>query len=404
MRKGVKIKVINVQRCKIYIYIYIMNPYNDTSLTKKQLARIERIRAERKIKSVSLNNKSITKMPLQAVPLQAVPLKEVIMSVSIFGHGCEDYTSELRGDLSDYYRKNVRVYSRACVPGIVSIGNILQYEDIIRDIRKRFSESTGSSGTNLIINKYIDDMKPAYLQQVKSYLHICETNNIGCISKAKKAAAEQRSSGLSTYLFEKEFGFYDESPDEKPFGIIKAKYPTLGVHVVNVSVKVTDVDGSVYYETIFDPSDDKYRRLDFTMFNLIYKDGLKYLLSVLDKNTTFKDAQAALGFDKNTTIKDAQAALGFGRKTRILELSLTQLYEFFKLMGVQYVNVMDFTCRSCAIDMNQSIPHSVLEKIYENIYEKEQFHTNNEKQTLFGGNKSRKVKKNNYRKTYKHRI
>jgi hypothetical protein len=369
-----------------------MDPYNDTSLTKKQLARIERIRAKRKMKAVGLKSVPITDVPTTDVPITDVPTtdvpttkvpttdvpkKEIIMTVSIFGHGCEDYTSALRGDLADYYRNNVRVYSRACVPGTVSIGNILEYEDIIRDIRKRFSVS---GGTDLIIEKYIDDMTPAYSQKVKSYLDRCKTDDTVCISKAKKAATEQRSSGLSTYLFEKEFGFYEESPDEKPSGPIKAKYPTLGVHVVNVSVKVTDVDGSVYYETIFDPSDDKYRRLDFTMFNLIYKDGLKQLLGELGKKTAFKDAQAALVFD---------------RKTRVSELSLTQLYEFFKLMGVQYVNVMDFTCRSCALDMDQPI--------LENIYRMEQ-DQNNAKRGLFGGKKSRKVKKSNYRKTYKRQI
>ena len=359
-----------------------MDPYNDTSLTKKQLARIERIRAKRKmkavgLKSVPITNAPTTDVPITKVPITDVPKKEIIMSVSIFGHGCEDYTSALRGDLADYYRNNVRVYSRACVPGTVSIGNILEYEGIIRDIRKRFSDS---GGTDLIIEKYIDDMTPAYAQKVKSYLDKCKTDDTVCISKAEKAAAEQRSSSLSTYLFEKEFGFYEESSDEKPSGPIKEKYPTLGVHVVNVSIKITDVDGSVYYETVFDPSDDKYRRFDFTMFNLIYKDGLKQLLLELGKKTAFKDAQAALGF---------------GRKNRVSELSLTQLYEFFKLMGVQYVNVMDFTCRSCAIDMNQSI--------LENIYKMEQ-DQNNAKRGLFGGKKSRKVKKSNYRKTYKRQI
>lgn len=297
--------------------------------------------------------------------------KDIIMSVAIFGHGCEHYDKHLTGDLADYYRNNVRVYSRACVPGIISIGNILQNEDIIRDVRSRFSREF-IYGTDHVINKYITDTKPEYLDRVRGF-H--EGIHDKTDAKAAKAADDrQRSSGLSTFIFEKEFGFYEDRPGEKLSSLpkpVQAKYPTLGVHVVNVSVKITNDDGSVHYEPLFDPLDERFRRLDFTMFNLIYKDGLKQLFGELGQKTLLKEAQTCLG--------------GFtGSKTRVSTLSLTQLYSFFQLLGVQYVNIMDYTCRSCASNINQSI--------LENFYRIEQEHTGL-KRGLFGGKKSRANKR-----------
>ena len=343
-----------------------MDPIDDPSLTEKQKARIIRIRAERAAER-SLPTGLPTGLP-----------KDIIMSVAIFGHGCEDYDTPLTDDLADYYRNNVRVYSRACVPGIISIGNILQNEDIIRDVRGRFSREF-IAGTDHVINKYITDTKPEYLDRVRGFRDKTDT-------KAAKAADDrflQRSSGLSTFIFEKEFGFYEASPDEKLSSLpkpVQQKYPTLGVHVVNVSVKITNDDGSVHYEPLFDPSN---RRLDFTMFNLIYKDGLKQLLGELGQKTMVKEAQTCLGFT--------------GSKTRVSTLSLTQLYRFFQLMGVRYVNIMDYTCRSCAVNMNQSI--------LENFYRIEQEHVG-VKRGLFGGKKSRANKRSTKklgtnRKTYK---
>jgi hypothetical protein len=334
-----------------------MDPIDDPSLTEKQKARIIRIRAERKAERG---------LPIHVPKASVTGLtKDIIMSVAIFGHGCEDYNTPLTDDLADYYRNNVRVYSRACVPGIISIGNILQNEDIIRDVRGRFSREF-IAGTDHVINKYITDTKPEYLDRVRGFHDKTDT-------KATKAADDrflQRASGLSTFIFEKEFGFYEDRPDEKLSSLpkpVQAKYPTLGVHIVNVSVKITNDDGSVHYEPLFDPSN---RRLDFTMFNLIYKDGLKQLLGELGQKTMVKEAHKCLGFT--------------GSKTRVSTLSLTQLYDFFQLLGVRYVNIMDYTCRTCAVNMNQSI--------LENFYRIEQEQVD-VKRGLFGGKKSRANKR-----------
>ena len=387
-----------------------LDPLNDPSLTEKQKARIIRIRAERAAeRAAEMALPTASDLPEALSEALPIPLpkalvtslsKDIIMSVAIFGHGCEDYDKPLTGDLADYYRNNVRVYSRACVPGIISIGNILQNEDIIRDVRSRFSrEFIGGTefihGTDHVINKYITETKPEYLDRVRGFHEgIREKTD----AKAAKAADDrQRSSGLSTFIFEKEFGFYEDRPGEKLSSLpipVQQKYPTLGVHVVNVSVKITNDDGSVHYEPLFDPLDERFRRFDFTMFNLIYKDGLKQLLSELDQKTLLKEAHKCLGFtDTKTRVS-----------TRVSTLSLTQLYDFFRLLGVRYVNIMDYTCRSCASNINQSI--------LENSYRIEQEHVG-VKRGLFGGKKSRANKRSNKklgtkkldtnRKTYKRR-
>ena len=371
-----------------------MDPIYDPSLTEKQRARIERIRAERKTEReakkgalptasslpTALAKASVTSLPSASAKALVTSLsKDIIMSIAIFGHGCEDFDTPLTDDLADYYRNNVRVYSRACVPGIISVGNILENEDIIRDVRGRFLR------TEHVIDKYIDDMKPVYSDRVRGFHEgISKKTDI----KAAKAANDrflQRSSGLSTFLFEKEFGFYEDTPNEKLSSLpklVQAKYPTLGVHVVNVSVKITNDDGSVHYESIFDPLDERFRRFDFTMFNLIYKDGLKQLLGEL---------RQLLGeFEKKQLVKEAQTCLGFiGKATRVSTLSLSQLYNFFRLLGVRYVNIMDYTCRSCASNINQSI--------LENIYRIEQEHVG-VKRGLFGGKKRSTNKRSSKKK------
>ena len=364
-----------------------MDPIYDPSLTEKQKARIQRILTERKTKKEAEAERALATSLPKALATSLT--KDIIMSVVIIGHGCEHYDTPLTGDLADYYRKNVRVYSRACVPGTISVGNILKNEEIIHDVRGRFSRDS-NLGTEYVINKYIEETKPDYLNNVRSY-----RDRISNASSTKAADDQflQRSSALSTFLFEKEFGFYQDTLDEKLSSLskpVKEKYPTLGIHIVNVSMKITNDDGSVHYEPLFDPSNKMFERFDFTMFNLIYKDGVKQLFKEFYKNP--KLTQLLTKLDKSANqklVKDAYTCLGFiNRKTRVSTLSLKHLYNFFQLLGVRYVNIMDYTCRTCAVNMNQCI--------LENIYSIEQEHVG-VKRGLFGGKKSR-ANKRSYKK------
>ena len=216
----------------------------------------------------------------------------------------------------------------------------------------------------------------------------------GASSMGKGAAS--LGSGMSSFLFDKTFGFYDREPDENRKMIDKMLYEGIGIHVVDIREKIIEADGSIHYRRVFSPSE----RMDISNFNLIYKDGVKHMVNTVLNLFSFTTpplgavmsdegvANCAFsmrnGVKKDAaTVKKALALLGFvGRQDRIMDLSLERLYDFFLLLGVDYVNIMDYTCRSCAVPM----PPAVLENIYR--IEQERSRSNPDR---FGGSKKRRI-------------
>ena len=303
------------------------------TLSQRQLDRIYRIRSSRKKKS----------QPRRS---------SLIMSVAIFGHGCEDYTKPLKP-----VQFGQHVYSRSCMPGTVSIGNKYRVRGMLDDIRRQFSADTD---TLSILEGYAKDEYKKVVDETSASLASMDK---GATSPASIKGAASLGSGMSSFLFDKTFGFYDREPGENRKTIDKMLYEGIGIHVVDIREKIIEADGSVHYRRVFSPSE----RMDISNFNLIYKDGVKHMVNrVLNK-----DAKAAL------------AVLGFvGRQDRIMDLSLERLYDFFLLVGVDYVNIMDYTCRSCAMPM----PSAVLENIYR--IEQERTRSNPDR---FGGSKKRRI-------------
>jgi hypothetical protein len=276
-------------------------------------------------------------------------LEELIMSVTIMGHGCEDLMTPwpFETPISVYFKNNVRVYSKACVPDVNSIGNIYQNSDIIKDVQRRFSE-VPKSATESIIQTYAKEVRDDYMRDI-AYSKIKKepvslTPGFDKVSAIENLA---RVSNLSTFLCNKDFSFYMDSPTEKVPGVLQPVYKTIGIQVTDIRLRKTAMDGSVSYEQIFNPSDIKYSRLDWTNFNLIYKNGLTYVL---------KDI---LG--RRDLVKPALEVLGFGKKDRIMDVSLEQIYNFFMLVGVKYTNIMDYTCRKCSVG---HLSKSLTEQIY----------------------------------------
>jgi hypothetical protein len=276
-------------------------------------------------------------------------LEELIMSVTIMGHGCEDLMTPwpFETPISVYFKNNVRVYSKACVPDVNSIGNIYQNSDIIKDVQRRFSE-VPKSATESIIQTYAKEVRDDYMRDI-AYSKIRKdpvslTPGFDKVSNIENLA---RVSNLSTFLCNKDFSFYMDSPTEKVPGVLQPVYKTIGIQVTDIRLRKTAMDGSVSYEQIFNPSDIKYSRLDWTNFNLIYKNGLTYVL---------KDI---LG--RRDLVKPALEVLGFGKKDRIMDVSLEQIYNFFMLVGVKYTNIMDYTCRKCSVG---HLSKSLTEQIY----------------------------------------
>ena len=277
--------------------------------------------------------------------------EELVMSMTIMGHGCEDLLTPWMTDLpiAEYFRNNVRVYSRSCVPDVNAIGNIYNNEDIIRDVQRRFS-SVPKGETSAIIDAYAKDVKVDYIRNIESLI----SSNYEMVETPgfKKLSAQEnlsKVSSLSTYLANKHFSFYNDDPKKKLTQAHQHLYKTLGLQVTDIRLKRTAMDGSVSYEQIFSPSNlNSDRATDIANHNLIYKDGLTYILkNVLNRKDLIKPALAIFGFK--------------GRQERIMELTLEQIYEFFQLVGVKYANLMDYSCRACSIGR---IPQSLSNQIY----------------------------------------
>ena len=306
---------------------------------------------------------------------------EIILSLVILGHGCEDLTTPwpAKSEFSRYYRNNVRVYSRACVPDTVTLGNLASNPEIIRDINHRFS-SVPRNETSAIIRDYAEDSRFEYQKDILYNLAQHKQQSLGPrFDKFSIFENIERASNLSAYLSNKDFAFYESSPTERVKNDMG--YKTLGVHIADIRIKKTNKKGEVSYEKLFSPSD--YGKTDTTNFNLIYRNGIKFI---------FKNI---LGIPKMA--EQAYKILGFqGRQDRIMDLSLEQLYNLLMLLNVSYANIMDFSCRSCSIGV---IPQSLTNAIY-NMEQK--FSVKN---TAFGRrsksrrNKNERIKQNSKNKT-----
>ena len=276
-------------------------------------------------------------------------LEELVMSITIMGHGCEDLLTPWTPDqpISTYFKNNVRVYSKSCVPDVNAIGNIYQNEDIIKDIQRKFS-AVPKGETSAIVKAYADEVRDEYIRDVAfSKLSKAPISLTRGFDKLSDLANLGRVSNLSTFLSNKNFSFYMDSEKERVNSIMRPVYNTLGIQLVDIRLKKTAVDGSVSYEQIFDPTDVKYIRFDLTNLNLIYKSGLTYILKEILK--------------RKDLVKPALEIFGFGKKDRVLNLSLEQIYNFFQLVGVKYANLMDYSCRACSIGR---IPQGLSDRIY----------------------------------------
>ena len=271
---------------------------------------------------------------------------EIILSLVILGHGCESLTEpwQAKSAISRYFRNNVRVYSRACVPDTITLGNLASNPEIIRNINQRFS-SVPRNETSSIVTGYAEDSRLEYQKDILYNLAQHKQKSLGPrFDKFSIFENIERASNLSAYLANKDFGFYEESPKEKVN--FNMGYKTLGVHIADIRIKKTNKKGEVTYEKLFSPSD--YQKTDTTNFNLIYRNGVTFIFKKI------------LGIPK--MVDQALKILGFkGTQDRIMDLTLEQIYTLLMLLNVSYANIMDFTCRSCSIGV---MPQSLTDSIY----------------------------------------
>jgi hypothetical protein len=325
----------SAKRKSDYVDLYISNG----------LYRHEEKELEEKLEAIGASLPAAS-LPAASLPAASLP-EEIIMSIAIIGHGCEDLLSPWPSQLpiSRYFKHNIRVYSQACVPDVNALGNIFRNPDVIDRINKSFS-ALPTSKTEEIVSIYKHQAKTDYIRNVMASLS-GKASDVG-FEKLSKTKNLERSSDLTTFLANKNFSFYMDSSTEEVPRPLKQVYTTIGIQVVDIRIKKTNTDGSVSYEQLFSPTDAKYSRLnDWTTFNLIYKNGLTYIIKDVLK--------------RKDLVKSALEIFGFGKKERIIDLSLEQIYNLFQLLDIKYVNIMDFSCRSCSIGR---IPEDMSENIY----------------------------------------
>jgi len=318
-----------------FVNIYISNGLHKRSATSSSKAEIPEEKKAPKSPETS-PPKSVSKAAARVEPKE-----ELIMSLMISGHGSEGLEwDDPRSRIAQFYKNNVRAYSRACVPGIPSIRIANQVRQSIDHAFTIFKNNPGSA-TQDIMSGYTCQDKTKY-RKFLDKVNFNDVNNN--IFKNK-----ERCGGLITYLSSKQF-FFDEENTPKVRSAYKTEYDwnqfleSRGINVSDIRLKITASDGSVTYRNIFNPYEEMAQFYSsnkehkepvdiITKFNLAYRHGLEFILKdVLHKEELIDRALKIFKFKEGE------------KKTETI--NLVQLFLFFELVGIKYVNIIDHSCRS----------------------------------------------------------
>jgi hypothetical protein len=335
---------------------------------------------EVKVKTVKAKPVSVKAKPVSVKALE--PTEELILSIIISAHGEESYDWPPKAPIAQYYRNNVRVYSRGCVPGVITIRNRSHIRKSINDSYNIFQKNP-ESATEEIMAEYTGLDKEYYTDFLDNS-DICKfqptPEDIKDVIENK-----DRCGGLSTYLSQKDFGFVEHDHEASLHSSalhFREFMESRGLNVSDIRFKITDTDGSVRYRQIFNPVHeyDKYmdtnpnvfqNRFDITQFNLIYRHGLEFILKVLHKEELIVPALEILDFKEG--------------EDKLSKINLEQLYRFFELVGIKYVNIIDHSCRSFHWNWKMTKPKR------EKMFKKEQQYS--VKPVAFGKRSTLKSKK-----------
>ena len=287
------------------------------------------------IKSANDNGNLKTNIP---VIEEHEPKVEIILSLVIFGHGCEDYLNpfEEESDIAGFYKNNVRVFSTASVPDITCVLGIHEVREHLENFDDKF-DNFPETETKIIIDEIKKDMNPRYKSNVLAAERLQLFKDDISFKRNTEDRYLSQTSSLIAYLANKEFHFYDKSADE----IIelphkKYEHQTIGIHVIDIRQKITDSLGNIRYKKIPFP---KTHNLD--KLNLIKKIGVEEFLEIL-----FNKAKI-----DTPSVEDAYRILGFKEEDnyeeKLNKISLEELYNFFKICDINYVNIIDLSCRTC---------------------------------------------------------
>jgi hypothetical protein len=280
---------------------------------------------------------------------------QIIISIAVFSHGMEYLLDPFKetSEVGKFYKEKVRVYSQSCVPDIVSITGSHTHMKTAKTWIQLFQKDTAKTGSTASIMKpHMETSKIIYKEKLGN------AKNPTFDQRVYEKEYIEKSCGIMSYLANKTFAFSAESDPESSLE---------GMVVLDVRVKRTQPDGTVTYERIMDV--DKRNR---TLIDITTYDGLTILLNdILGKTDTGakKKTKAQIKAEvKNTIGEIAKHGLGmsdaevkqFQRGSKLSEIDLIQLHKIIKMLNVDYVNIADYSCRSC----NTGLTNTQIDSIY----------------------------------------
>ena len=240
--------------------------------------------------------------------------REIIATIVISGHGGEDHLDpfDRDSDIGQFYRNNVVVYSTSAIPDIAAIMNARDANRIITNISDKL-KTAPHSDTRRIVNEFKHELRQEYQELVLQNRHLDKSG------RSAEPRYLNEASKATTYLANKKYFFYNN---------VDANDNTLGMSVVDLREKQTHADGSISYNQVRLPN----------KVNLMYKDKVEEFAEVLENE---------LGIGGDIRLESIYSALGFDDDDSIENITLVELYAFFKLLHIDYVNIFDLTCRNC---------------------------------------------------------
>jgi len=277
----------------------------------------------------------------------SISREKIILSLVIFSHGCEEFGVNFSEPELNFYTNNVRVFSRACVPGLPSITSSSSHLSEIAKIMED-CQSNPTVNTKEVLCSHMSSIKPNYIRNIST----------SAISNPTLIAHQDKSCNVTTFLYNKSFDF------ENTEIISDQRY---GIFIVDIRKQIISDDG-VSYKLIFNPG--RINQSSVNYYNLIDKEAMKNFI-----NGTLKKKK------KVSELKSLYDNLFFDYKS-----DLIKIYNFCIECGIDYLNIVDNSCRLCAPGITSLNPSSINE-----IYNMEQSVTS--KKVDFGGKKSKKCKK-----------
>jgi hypothetical protein len=286
---------------------------------------------------------------------------ELILSIAIFSHGCENLLEPFSdsNEVGNFYKQNVRVYSQSCVPDIPSVTLDMEHIPLTREMVKQF-QINDESDTRSILKPITSRFKPEYVSRLTT------SKRDDFDPRLLEESYLNNTCGEMVFLSNKEFTF-----EETKIGGQK----TNGIFLLDVRRR-----SGTDYETMFKVAESYRDR--YIPNNLTTKDGLTYLLkNVLKKSKKeIDEISVKMGFTKS--------------KSSINKIDLEQLYELFKICKINYVNIMDYSCR---INKNRRLNREEIESI------RQEESKTVKKATAFGIRKKSKKRSHRKKKSIKRR-